>query len=418
MNAVCTITAKNYYARAIALGDSLKKHNPDISFHILLADEGSDQFKVSEQKYPTIEFKAIGVPFWEEMAFQYDIVEFSTATKAFYIDYLFNKFGFESILYLDPDTYIYSDINEIFFLLKDAFIVLTPHITDIRKAAECFVPNKAFLSNGVYNLGFIGLSNKKESFEFLNWWKSRLKDQCYRDIGDSLFVDQKWMDLITCFFDKGIIILRDPGYNIAYWNIHERSIGKDDNGYVINEKYPLRIMHFSQTGIESTDLTVCSNHDCNNVTEFNCYFGLFQDYCRTLAEMGDSIFSMMPYKYKYFSNGEPIYDIHRRLFRTLKMKGCSFDTPFDSGGLFFKLLKKDGLIFHEETVPDVINKKVAFNRDKQAARLIRYLRLFKMVFGLNNYLKLKKAAGFIQREENQLWLIRDIETSIKDFNAR
>ena len=60
MNAVFTIVEKNYLAHANTLGDSLRASNPDLAFHVILADEAEGVLDTSAQRYPTLEARSIG----------------------------------------------------------------------------------------------------------------------------------------------------------------------------------------------------------------------------------------------------------------------------------------------------------------------------------------------------------------------
>ena len=43
---------------------------------------------------------------------------------------------------------------------------------------------------------------------------------------EGLFVDQRWVDLVPALFDDYVVMKR-AGLNVAYWNLHERSIELD-----------------------------------------------------------------------------------------------------------------------------------------------------------------------------------------------
>ena len=47
-----------------------------------------------------------------------------------------------------------------------------------------------------------------------------------------MFTDQRWADFVPCFFEHHI--LKDPGYNVAYWNLHARRLTADGGGYVVD----------------------------------------------------------------------------------------------------------------------------------------------------------------------------------------
>ncbi len=52
------------------------------------------------------------------------------------------------------------------------------------------------LIDGVFNLGFIGLSKAAETERFLDWWERRCLNLGYNERWSGLFVDQKWINLV------------------------------------------------------------------------------------------------------------------------------------------------------------------------------------------------------------------------------
>ncbi len=50
----------------------------------------------------------------------------------------------------------------------------------------------------------------------------RLRSECYVDPGNMRFVDQRWVDFVPGIFD--CVIIRDPGCNVAYWNLDHREL--------------------------------------------------------------------------------------------------------------------------------------------------------------------------------------------------
>ena len=75
-----------------------------------------------------------------------------------------------------------------------------------------------------------------------DWWAERLATDCLVAPERGYFVDQRWMD-----FAPGLIpslpVLRDPGYNVAYWNLPSRDVSATAK-YTVNG-WPLRFFHFS-----------------------------------------------------------------------------------------------------------------------------------------------------------------------------
>ena len=79
---------------------------------------------------------------------------------------------------------------------------------------------REILLAGIYNLGFLALGG--DVCRFLDWWQERLSWDCVIAPEQGLFVDQRWMDFVPGCFDH--VILRDPSYNVAYWNVHSRPV--------------------------------------------------------------------------------------------------------------------------------------------------------------------------------------------------
>ena len=62
-----------------------------------------------------------------------------------------------------------------------------------------------------------------------------------------MFTDQKWCDLVPAYFDN-VKIVRDPGYNVASWNISQRKIEFDDLGNILVNGSKLKFFHFTKLG--------------------------------------------------------------------------------------------------------------------------------------------------------------------------
>jgi hypothetical protein len=217
-----TICAKNRLPAAILCRNSFLKHNKDSDFVIFLADQSTNKcdIKLFQSAMPMIavnELKSLPGLFnsnkLEEMAYKYDVTEFCTSVKPFCIEYLM-QIGYEKVLYFDPDIYFYNSVEPLFNWLLEYDCVLIPHITN-PLPNDGFIPtDKDILSCGVYNLGFGGWANTEKTKEFLSWWQLHLKNECFHDTKNGMFVDQLWMNYAPCFLHT--YVCKWPGYNRAY----------------------------------------------------------------------------------------------------------------------------------------------------------------------------------------------------------
>jgi hypothetical protein len=244
VNLVFTICSNNYLAQAITLGYSLLKHNPDYKFLIGLVDSKNSYIDYTTIPFEILEVDKIDISGFDELYKKYNITELNTAIKPFYFQYLFaNRINLTSIIYLDPDILVYSPFTELEREFEFSDIIITPHFTtplnDDKLQTE-----EDFLNSGLYNLGFIAIKYSLEGTKMLDWWSERLRYKAYIDFKRGLFTDQIWINFVPLYF-TGVKIFTHLGYNMAYWNLHERHLSKKEENYFINDKYPLVFYHFS-----------------------------------------------------------------------------------------------------------------------------------------------------------------------------
>lgn len=278
MTIAFTLCSNNYLAEAKTLGDSVLKHNPSWKFVIGLVDRKSDAVDYALYKsFEIIETEQINISGFPAMVRQYNIVELNTSVKADYFDFLFRKYndGELNVFYLDPDILVYHSLEILNAVLKDHDIVLTPHILSSIPDDGLFPNEQLFLQCGIYNLGFIGLKNSDTSRQFITWWKNKLHKYCYSKPGAGLFVDQLWMNFVPYMFGKSFI-LKHPGANAAYWNLHERNFYRQDGTWLVNNE-PLLFYHFSALSYrkENNISKYCTRYTLDNRPELAA---LIEDY--------------------------------------------------------------------------------------------------------------------------------------------
>ena len=327
--AVFTIVSKNYISYSRVLFDSFFKNNKDCDAFVLLVDKIDGYFDPSKENFKTIEVDQLEIPNRDSFIFKYNIMELNTAVKPFFIEYLFKHGNYSKVIYFDPDILILRGLGDLFDILNRYSIVLIPHITspipDDGKAQSEIEIMRA----GCYNLGFIALSNYERIKGFLNWWQDRLNKYCFSAPEVGLFVDQKWIDLVPCMYD-GVYILKHPGYNVAYWNLHERKIQINNGEYFTNSD-PLFFYHFS--GIDINNLDMVSKYQNRfKLKDVKNLKGLFENYKDLLIKNGISNTKDWPYSYDFFDDGTKIPSIARRLYWKILDRASHFGNPSKTSG--------------------------------------------------------------------------------------
>jgi SAM-dependent methyltransferase len=293
-----TICSRNFLAQAQVLHDRLRRYHPGITFHVALCDE-ADGVDFDALPFEVLSLQVLAIPRLSEMAERYNITELNTAIKPFVFQYLFERHPGAPVAYFDPDILITSRLEELENLLRDgADCVLTPHICEPAEFAE--MDEGKMLQFGIYNLGFCVLRDSPEVRRVVAWWGRRLETQCVIDLPSGLFVDQKWADLLPAFIAR-TAILRHPGYNVAYWNLSQRTVRPDargaDHGWCVNEE-PLRFFHFSGSVVDEP--AEFSRHSHQFRTEaLRDVATLFEGYCAEVRRFGRKDYRGIPYAFRW-----------------------------------------------------------------------------------------------------------------------
>jgi len=327
--AVCTIASKNYLSAVRVFAHSVRESNPGIPVYVLLVDKVDGAFDPTAEPFQIITLDELpNIPNLPLFQYKYTPIELNTAAKPYFLEYLFEKFDLQRVCYFDPDIYVFHSLQGMFDLLNGFSLVLTPHIThpylDDRTPSELEI-NLA----GIFNLGFVGVSKTDVGNSFLQWWKERLYDYCFMAPEQGMHVDQNWVNFAPVMHEN-VFILRDPAYNIAYWNLHYRGnrLRFLGNYRLLIDERPVVFFHFS--GLPLENLNKISYHQ-NRFTleDFPNIKPLFKWYAELLKDNGYEETHKWSYAYNCFDNGVKIPVFARSLYNQLEEKEkLSFGNPF------------------------------------------------------------------------------------------
>jgi glycosyltransferase involved in cell wall biosynthesis len=311
MLVACTIVARNYLPYARVFARSLRAVHPRSRVAVLVIDGPADPS--DDDGFRTLSLADV-VPDATErdrLTFIYDVTELSTAVKPLLLRRLLDD-GADAVLYFDPDIQVFDSVEGLAQVARQHGIALVPHVVSPIPDDGLGISELEVLRAGVYNLGFIGVGRNTDAF--LAWWWSRLRRHCISAPEQGLFVDQRWMDYVPGLFDHAIV--RDPGCDVAYWNLHERRISQSSAGtYEING-LPLRFFHFS--GFDPATQYLLSRHQGPNprivLSENPVLRELCEQYAAQLRASGH-VPVPAPYKYATLPGGGRIDMAMRRAYR-------------------------------------------------------------------------------------------------------
>ena len=396
-NVIFTVIAQNYLSFGISLGVSLRKSNPEIDFILYFADGISPETKSILASYDLKSGNALELDPVDtvlDMAFYYGVTEYCTAIKPFIIQRLMVQ-GYHSVTYLDPDIYVYGSLTtNVLNLLSDHSIIITPHIcSPIHDSA---IPDETIhLKTGTYNLGFISVKNDSIGQSFTAWWIAKCQEFCFDDVSSSLFVDQKWINLVPGMFEN-VYISRHLGLNMAYWNLHERVMVNNK----VNDKYELVFFHFS--GFVHKDIHCISKYQNRfTLTQRPDLIPYFEEYQKQLELISKTIPHRQPYQFLYYKTGQSISLLARRFYFWNRN---TLENPFKSLEAelrFLEILKANAI--REEKINSGISEP---NKINSYARILnRFLRIIQRMVGPNRYASLCRYFAYVSSLNNNRFLM-------------
>lgn len=310
---------------------SLQATHPEWHRHVLFVDRDDDFARLGGDLFTATGIEALPLPKMHEFLFRYDIMELNTAAKPYMFAHL-RRQGYERVVYLDPDILVMDRLVDVERLLDEgATAVVTPHLTapldDGRTPSELDI-----MGAGAYNLGFLALNSLPASDAFIRWWEQKLEHGAVVDKTRGLFTDQKWIDLAPGMFG-GFAILRDAGYNVAYWNLPHRPV-TTDHGTWFADGRPLRFFHFS--GFNPLDPQPFSKHqDRLTLDDIGAARELALEYARRITSQGFVTSKSHPYAFGRFADGTLIPTALRVLYRqTAEVRAKAGANPFASASYF------------------------------------------------------------------------------------
>lgn len=323
---VFTSAAVNYLPKVRILCRSIRRHHPEAVIHLALADERPEWLRTEAEPFDDVlEASRLGIPDWKRWTFGHEIVELATAIKPFALARLLALPGCQTVLYFDPDIVLFSRVDDILATLAGASLALTPHQNKPERTLEAVLDNEvASLKYGIFNLGFIGVANGEEGRRFARWWGDRTYELCRADIQNGLFTDQKWVDFAPVFFDR-VAIVKSSRHNVATWNLTTRSMtGTLASGFLVDGE-PLGFYHF--TGFDSGAHRIMA---IKNATSNRAVQELIAWYEREIEVADGDPVSRTPWAYGRYSDGTPIEDWHRWLYRDSRDLRDAFPDPYDA----------------------------------------------------------------------------------------
>lgn len=325
--ALVTVVTRNYLHYAAVLAAACRRWQPSADFYTLIADGLPAGVDCPAELANQLQIEDLGIDDWRRFAFQYTPFELSCALKPYVMARLLER-GYERVVYLDGDLCLYGPLAALDAALDTGSLALTPHLhrplpRDGRKPAE-----NNYLNAGTFNGGLLACRNDDTGRNFLQWWQSHLRHDCYVDVANGVFVDQKWLNLVPGLFSQ-VNIVRHPGCNAGHWTLSQFPLtGSAQAGYRVGE-WPLECFHFSNF-LPSNPYEFMHSQSRVSFRGLPALEELVHDYHRQLAHYGGQTYAGLGCGFDRLSDGTVIKPewreaVRRRLLPALAEGSDPFD---------------------------------------------------------------------------------------------
>jgi hypothetical protein len=165
-----------------------------------------------------------------EMRYYFDAFEICNALKPFLVRHLFTQ-GIEQVIYLDSDIMAVGSFERVWRWMEEKSLLLTPHQLAPPPLELSYTNEASIADMGFLNGGFAAWLRGGGAEAILDWMCSRFPIHGFCDRQAGMFVDQKLLPLVLQYFPAETEVLRDPGLNVAFWNVHERNVERQGRSY-------------------------------------------------------------------------------------------------------------------------------------------------------------------------------------------
>ncbi len=335
---IYTVVTYKYIKEAIISLESAKSHGSYSNFFIFLVDIKKDSLYLIDnyflEQYQWIKIFSIdqlctnSKQMMEKALVFHSPMELCSLSKYIALEYIISlDFASENIIYIDSDCYFFNDLKIATEILDNKAFLCTPHNVDsLNMFAE-----REIIQAGWINSGFFIVNKKNKNLNLiLKWLIERLYKLCFMSPELGIYCDQTWLTYMVQIFDKDSLVLKDPGYNVSYWNITNREFSKKNSYYYINGK-KLIFFHFS--GFSSNLENKLSNYSNFYLSENTLIKEIFEEYKTKYTNLQIPLKNLNTYPLCKKNLTQRIKE--RSKYLGLNLFGSEF-----KGGLFSKLGKK------------------------------------------------------------------------------
>lgn len=307
-----TIVSRAYVPHARVLARSYARFHPGSQLRALLIDDLHGEIDEQKEPFNVVRLSDIGVPSRElhQMAMLFG-GRLIAAIKPWVFRHLLQR-GADAVLYLDSDFVVFDSLSSLGEAAHESGVVVVPHVITPMPRDGHMPDETLLLGVGTFNAGMFGVGAGGGAF--LEFLMERLRRECYTDMKAMRVNEQRWLDFVPPLFPH--YVARDPGLDVAPWNIHERPLSREGEK-IFAAGAPLRAFHFS--GFDPRVPSVLSARDYSKqpriqVASEPVLHELVDQYRSSLLDAGFESHYKTSFAFDFLPDGRPIPASLRSLY--------------------------------------------------------------------------------------------------------
>lgn len=287
----CTLADRNYLVRALALIESLRRHERgDYTLYFVCLDELTRTI-LNALRLPNV----VPVPLHAIEAGDEPLgaarqdrtaVEYYWTLTPTMIRWLIQQHPEIDVLtYLDADLFFFSASDPIFAELGSKSVLIHEHR---------FTPELAFMAaqSGRFNVGLVSFRRDADGLGALEWWRDRCLEWCFNRTEDGKFGDQMYLDDWPTRF-RNLVVLQNVGAALAPWNVGNYRIGLLPDGAPTVDGGPVVFFHFHSLQVPRPDVVLATKFPGFPLSA-ELISGCYVPYSETLFERGMAVKAVLP----------------------------------------------------------------------------------------------------------------------------
>lgn len=203
------ICSEEYLGYYNVLYNSLKKHAPYDDQILYFIGKDNSPLNVGQ---------TVDITQWFDESSYPDTLTKICSLRARAVLHAFDL-GYDKVVFTGAKVEFFDYPGDLINVNSNA--VVTPHILEPLPEDGLFPSNAAVSWTGHISTDVVSFRDTTQTRKFLTWQDDIMKTKC--NTTNYTYLDQSWLNFLPFFVDD-VVILRDPAYNVAYWNYIQRDI--------------------------------------------------------------------------------------------------------------------------------------------------------------------------------------------------